>query len=201
MHCPYCQQSVAEQSAQCDSCGLDLDRLEGVLGIPPVLQAGLSDPGGVLPSKAARQVKAALVQFRERFPQIQLALLMEEAPEKVPMRTWAWWLFNRSRFSFALDKGFVNRDILLVIDPVRRQAVVTIGYGLEPFVGKRDLSDALAAGQPALAAGDWAEACGQILVALDDAFRQIIDRMSRTYGVPVPLLQPQAGVEEPAAAW
>jgi hypothetical protein len=201
MHCPYCQQSVAEQSVQCAVCGLDLERLDGLLGIPPVLQAGLTDSAGVLPAKAARQVRAALRQFRERFPQIQLALLVEEAPDKVPMRTWVWWLFNRSRFSLALDKGFVNRDILLVLDPGRRQVVVTIGYGLEPFVGKRDLADALAAGQPALAAGDWGEACGEILVALDDAFRQIIDRMSRAYGVPVPLLQPQTGEEEPAAVW
>ena len=79
--------------------------------------------------------------------------------------------------------------------------MLTIGYGLEPFVGKRDLGDALAAGQPALAAGDGAEACGQILVALDDALRQIIDRMSRTYGVPVPLPSPLEDAAEPAHTW
>ena len=89
------------------------------------------------------------------------------------------------------------RDILLTIDPARRAAALTIGYGLEPFVGKRDLADALHAGLPALATADWAEACCQILIALDDRLRQIIDRMSRTYGVPVPLLAP---AEETAAS-
>ena len=146
MHCPYCQQSVAEESAQCAACGLDLARLDGVLGFAPVLQAGLTDKAGVLIPAAARRIRRALAQFRERFPQIQLALLLQEAPAIVPLTTWAWWLFNRSQFSLALDKGFVNRDILLAIDPVSRQAALTIGYGLEPFVGKRDLGDALAAG-------------------------------------------------------
>jgi len=201
MHCPYCQQSVAEESPQCAACGLDLARLDSVLGIPPVLQAGLTDIAGWLTPRETRQVKRALSRFRDRFPQIQLALLLQKAPDIVPMRTWAWWLFNRSQFSLALDKGFVNRDILLALDPVRRQAVLTIGYGLEPFVGKRDLGDALAAGQAALAAGDGAEACGRVLVALDDALRQIIDRMSRTYGVPVPLLAPPEEAAEPANTW
>lgn len=154
MHCPYCQQSVAEPS-RCAVGGLDLARLDGLPGILPMRQAGLTDSAGVLPAQAARQEGAALRSFQERFPRIQWALLVEEAPDKVPMRTRVWWLFNRSRFSFALDKGFGNRDIQLGVDPVRRQAVVTIGYRLEPFVGKRDLADALAAGQPALAAGDW----------------------------------------------
>ena len=201
MHCPYCQQSITEDTVQCEACGLDLARLDGVLGIPPVLQAGLSDTQGALTPAATRQVKRALTQFRERFPQIQLALLIQECPDIVPMRTWAWWLFNRSRFSRALDKGFVNRDILLAIDPVQHRAALTIGYGLEPFVGKRDLAEALAAAQPALAAGDLAEACGQILVALDDGLRRIIDRMPRTYGVPVPLLTPQEDPAEPANSW
>lgn len=201
MHCPYCQQSVAEESAQCAACGLDLARLDGVLGIAPVLQAGLTDVAGVLIPAAARQIRRSLSQFRERFPQIQLALLVQEAPTVVPLTTWAWWLFNRSRFSLALDKGFVNRDILLAVDPVKRQAALTIGYGLEPFVGKRDLSDALAAGQSALAAGDWAETCGRILVALDDGLRQILDRMSRAYGVPLPLLAPPEEASEPANHW
>lgn len=201
MHCPYCQQSVAEDTAQCDSCGLDLARLDGVLGIPPVLQAGLTDKAEVLTSTAARHVRRALTQFRGRFPQIQLALLLQQAPDAVPMRTWAWWLFNRSQFSLALDKGFVNRDILVALDPIRHQAVITIGYGLEPFVGKRDLADALAAAQPALASGEWAEACGQILVGLDDGLRKIIDRMSLTYGVPAPLLAPQEEAPEYANIW
>lgn len=201
MHCPYCQQSLAEDTAQCAACGLDLARLDGVLGIPPVLQAGLSDKAGILTTAEARRVRRALTQFRERFPQIQLALLFQQAPDIVPMRTWTWWLFNRSQFSLALDKGFVNRDILLAIDPQLRRAAITIGYGLEPFVGKRDLAEALAASQPALAAGDWAEACGQILVALDDGLRQIISRMPRVYGVPVPLLAPQEDAAETANIW
>ena len=108
MHCPYCQQSLAEESAQCAACGLDLARLDGVLGIPPVLQAGLTDMAGWFTPRETRQVKRALSRFRGRFPQIQLALLLQQAPDIVPMRTWAWWLFNRSQFSLALDKGFVN---------------------------------------------------------------------------------------------
>lgn len=201
MHCPYCQQPVAEDSAQCAGCGLDLGRVDSVLGIPPVIPSGISDMAQVLSGSAARQIKRALGQFCGRFPQITVAVVLVEAPEVVPLRTWAWWLFNRGNFSAALDKGFMNRDLLLVINPVRRQAALTMGYGLEPFVAPRDLSNALTAGTAALAAGEWAEYCQQVLVALDDGLRQIIGRMSQAYGVPVPLLTASPPPAEGAAVW
>ncbi len=184
MHCPYCQQAVAEDSGQCVACGLDLGRLDGVLGIPPVISAGLSDLAGVLPARDVRQVKRSLERFGQHFPQIQVALVLAEAPSVVPLRTWAWWLFNRGGFSLALDKGSMNRDILLVLDPLNRQAALTIGYGLEPFVGRRDLAGALEAGQGSLAAGDWVGAGDRVLTTLAGALRVIIGRMSQAYGVP-----------------
>jgi uncharacterized membrane protein YgcG len=188
MQCPYCQKPVLEASVQCGDCGLDLAKLDGVLGIPPVIAAGLTDPAQVLQGKSSRQVKRALEKFAMRFPQVRVAVVIENAAAVVPLRTWAWWLFNRGHFSAALDQGFMNRDILLVLDPVRHQTALTIGYGLEPFVGTRDLAGALAAGEPALEAGDWAGACEQILVALDQALAVIVGRMPRTYGVPLPML-------------
>ncbi len=189
MHCPYCQQSLTEVSVQCGACGLDLGRLDAVLGIPPVIAAGVKDTGNVLGKAGARQVRGALGRFEARFPQVQVALVVEPGPVVVPLRTWAWWLFNRGQFSSALDKGSVNRDVMLVVDPSRRQAAMTIGYGLEPFVGPRDLAKALEAGVGALAAGEWAVACCQVLVALDEGLRGIVGRMSQTYGVPLPLLK------------
>ena len=201
MHCPYCQQSVSEDSAQCAACGLDLQRLDRVLGIPPVLSAGLTDLDGVLSTADTRRVGRALLQFRRRFPQIQMALLIGKAPQAVPLRTWMWWLFNRSRFSLALDKGFVNRDILFALDTTRKQAGLTIGYGLEPFVGKRDLSDVLQAGGMALDAGEWGGACHEILIALDQGLRQTISRMPLTYGVPLPLLSCSEDWVETGPAW
>lgn len=196
MHCPYCQQPVTEESPQCVACGLDMQRLDAVLGVPLILQAGLRDDGRVLDARATKVVKRALAQFCGRFPQVHMALLIRPAPTVVPLRTWAWWLFNRGQFSAALDKGSVNRDMLLVLDPVARRMALTVGYGLEPFVGQRDLSAALDSGRGALEAGDWAEACCQVLVALDHGLQVIIGRMPRTYGVPMPLLLDQ---EEPAA--
>jgi hypothetical protein len=166
-----------------------LVRLDAVLGIPPVIAAGIKDPGNALGKAGARQVRAALGRFEARFPQVQVALVVEPGPMVVPLRTWAWWLFNRGQFSSALDTGSVNRDVMLVVDPSRHQAAMTIGYGLEPFVGPQDLAKALEAGAVALAAGEWAVACCQILVALDEGLRGIVGRMSQTYGVPLPLLQ------------
>jgi hypothetical protein len=201
MTCPYCQQSLTEDSVQCVGCGLDLGRLDGVLGIPPVIAGGLTDVAELLSRAGARQVRRALAHFEERFPQVRVAVLLQSGPGVVPLRTWAWWLFNRGNFSAALDKGFVNRDVMLVVDPDRGQAALTIGYGLEPFVGQRDLAAALEAGQASLVAGEWAEACCQMLVALDGGLRVIVGRMSQTYGVPLPLLTETPQPAEAAAAW
>lgn len=196
MHCPYCQKPVAEESACCAACGLDLEKLDSVLGIAPIIAAGLNDRGGMLRGAESRQIKLAISQFCDRFPQIRLAVVFEETTAVVPLRTWSWWLFNRGNFSAALDIGFVNRDLLLAIDPARRQAALTIGYGLEPFVSARDLTAALDAGASALAACEWADACGQILATLDKAMVTIISRMPQTYGVPIPLLAPADGQDE-----
>lgn len=205
MFCPYCQKPVAEEASGCAECGLDLGKLDQVLGIPPVIQAGLKDQGGRLTRSGVRQIQRVMRQFSDRFPQIRLALVLEEAPGVVPLRTWVWWLFNRGSFSVALDKGFANRDILLALDPARRQAALTIGYGLEPFVGQRDLGNALEAALPALAAGDWAGSFIQILKTLDHVLETIVDRMPQTYGVPLPLLVDEtnepAEIEERTAVW
>lgn len=200
MECPYCQNPVLEASVQCPDCGLDLGKLDTVLGMAPVIGAGLTDPAQRLGGRDVRLVKRVLAEFCARFPQTQVAVVIEAAPAVVPLRTWAWWLFNRSHFSAALDQGFVNRDLLLVMDPARHQAALTIGYGLEPFVGVGDLEQALAAGNPALKAGGWAEACAQILSFLDRALEAIVTRMPQTYGVPLPLLAGAAAAGETAAA-
>lgn len=201
MHCPYCQQSVEEESAECRDCGLRMDRLDGVLGLPPVLTAGLTDRVGVLSHASERTLRRAIRQFEERFPQIRLAVLLDHGPVVIPLRTWAWWLFNRARVSAALDKGYVNRDILLVIDPHRHQAALTIGYGLEPFVGPRELSRILDPAVSILATGMWQEGCSVIIGLLEANLKEIVQRIPTTYGVawpepPAPLSSAQA-----AAPW
>lgn len=200
MHCPYCHRPVAEEAGQCAACGLDLVQLDRVLGIPPVIPAGLTDAAGVLGRKGARQVNRAMARFCQRFPQIQMALVVQETPVVVPLRTWAWWLFNRGHFSAALHKGFMNRDLLLALDPGRRQLALTMGYGMEPFVGTRDLVAALEAGEAALAEGQWADACRQTLVALDHRLQIIVGRMPRTYGVPMAMAM-DTGEPAELASW
>ncbi len=206
MHCPYCQNPVEEESTGCMACGLDLGKLDQVLGIPPALGAGLRDEGQMLKRSDARQVRKVIAQFCHRFPQIRLALVLEETSAVLPLRTWAWWLFNRANFSVALDKGFANRDILLVLDPRRCQAALTIGYGLEPFVGQRDLAAALEVAQSALRARDWGEASIQILKTLDHILETIVGRVPQIYGVPWPSLPMEnehgdPDTEEAAAVW
>ncbi len=188
MHCPFCQQPVTEESAQCLSCGLDLGKLDAVLGIAPVIGAGVTDTANLLTRRGLRQIEKALGQFRDRFPQIQVAVVFQESPAAVPLRTWCWWLFNRGNFSAALNQGCVNRDFLLAIDPVRRRSALTIGYGLEPFVSARDLTRALEAGQAALEAEAWTECVEAVLTTLGQSLQVIVSRMPRTYGIPAPLL-------------
>lgn len=186
MRCPYCQAGLAETQSQCSGCGLSLSAIDALLGAPPALRVGLSDGAGLLGRRDRRRVAREIREFPNTLPQTRLSVAtFPRAPDQVPLGAYAFWLFNRSDIVRKLDKGGRNHDILIALDARTRNAAITIGYGLEPFVGKHHLQSVLASGHGHLVADLYGAALVTIIDKLRDTLKKISAGIPAAFALPV----------------
>ena len=183
MLCPYCQKPLAEDAAACGVCGLSLARADAYFGTPPRLSPDVTDPAGLLTASARQRIIGALDRFHRRFPQCRLGVALLSMPDEMPGATRAFWLFNRGAGDGGLNTGSANRRLFLLIDPDAGEATLTIGYGLEPFIGPQHLEAVLTTAADALARAEWATAVETAAHQLESLMRRIIAGLPRTFGL------------------
>lgn len=145
-----------------------------MLGAVPRLVSGLSDDAGLMSRRDSRRIHRELRETHVRFRQVEVSVVtLDGIPAGVNLPTYTFWLFNRSDVVRKLDTDGRNYDILLTIDAAGRNAAMTVGYGLEPLVGKRHLRQILDAGQAHLAADAYAAGVLMILEKLRETLREI----------------------------
>jgi uncharacterized membrane protein YgcG len=166
MRCPYCRSPLAETSPECPSCRLTLDRAIRLLGPPPPLDPGVTDRAGALPRGDAKRLTREITRLRRTFPQTDLHVLLHDFPEEHPLELHVFWLFNGSRPTAGERQGGDHHGILLALDPGRGRAALTVGYGLEPFLGDEALDHLLERAEPAWSNGDWTRGILEVLDGL-----------------------------------
>lgn len=191
MTCPYCQSPVREDSPACPRCGLTMEKASAFFGTPPRLQPGVSDNAGVLSGAEARRLKRAIASFERKFPQAGFTAAFMALPRDTPGPAYTMWVFNRCHPGSGKTPGGGNRHVLLLVDTAGGGAWMTLGYGLEPFVGARHLQQCLDAARPHLAAGRWAEGAATAVAELDALLREIHTSLPRIFGL-TPELIPSA---------
>ena len=140
MKCPYCHAHAHEELARCPECGFALQQVRELFGVAPNLAAGVHDLQAVFTARQIRTLKGRLAEFRRKFPQSSFSVVTADHPSpSLPLAVFAFWLFNMSGLCRNLDKGGDNHDLLLVIEANLGLACLTIGYGLEPFIGQEHL--------------------------------------------------------------
>jgi hypothetical protein len=142
MRCPACKQPITETTDAC-ACGFSLPALDQFLGMVPVLGHGLNDLTATLSRGEGRGINRRMDELERRFPQLQFAVVLCSPPSPVPLNLYAFWLFNKSGLTSAVERGGKNRLVLLAIDPDDERLVTMIGYGLEPFIAEHRLTNAL----------------------------------------------------------
>lgn len=205
MQCPYCQSPLLEDSPACPRCGLTLEKAGAFFGTAPRLIRGVSDSAGVLAAADVRKIKRAIVQFERRFPQTGFTVAFMELPADSPGATYAYWVFNRSNPAGELNQGCENRHLFLLVDTAGGGAWMTVGYGLEPFIGERHLQQCLERTRTPFAAGEYASGVIALLGEAESVFREVIGTLPRAFGLNQNESAPQAQSEEAepetAAAW
>jgi uncharacterized membrane protein YgcG len=65
------------------------------------------------------------------------------------------------------QKAGENRTILLALDPALGRSALTVGYGLEPFLGDEALDHLLELAEPAWRNGEWTRGILEVIEGLD----------------------------------
>ncbi len=134
---------MSEGEGYCFACGFALGFLDIEFGARSAVMERLADAAGVLTRKERHGIEVKLDRFEEQFPQLFISVYIGEAPAQAGIGEFAFWLLNRAAIS-EVDLSRPNdRGILLVIDPVRRKALLEAGYFIETILRREDLAGVL----------------------------------------------------------
>jgi uncharacterized membrane protein YgcG len=128
-------------------------------------------------------VRDLLRLFHRKFPQSLFSAFVVRRLDAATISEYVFWLANRARFSSASANGGRNFDILLGIDLEARTAALQVGYGLENYLGERDLERALARGTAAFSQGDMCGGIRECVEFMTERMREIAVEIE-TYGLP-----------------
>ncbi len=197
MHCPYCHVPLTEEMPACPRCGVNMDKASAFFGEPPQLQPDVTDPAGKLRPAEARALRRRIAEFCRRFPQAGFTAVFMDLNRDMPGAAYAWWIFNRCQPGGESRPGSSNRRLLLLVDTAGRQAWLTQGYGLEPFVSEAQLRQCLDQALPHFAREEWTAGVEALLQEVESVLRAVLAGLPRVFG----LLDPSVVLNpEPAAA-
>jgi len=184
IQCPYCRTPLTETTPACPKCSLDLDRASAVMGPVPRLSAlGITDFTETLKPRDEKRLHRTIREFHLRFPQSRVAVVFSRFDSKFPLAAHLFWLFNTAPVSGESCKRGDNRDLLIGIDPDRRLAGLTVGYGLEPFLDQDALDRALELARPHLEKDDFPAAVLTILNALSRLMEEVCRELGDLLGL------------------
>jgi uncharacterized membrane protein YgcG len=158
MNCPHCSSLITSAQPVCPQCGFSAAAIRGYLGSDWVRLARITDNAQLLSLKHTRHLETVLDDFERRFPQCFMAAYVGALPDNLTLPDLGFWLINHGAFHTHQISRRNDFGIVLIIDPVRRQAGFTLGYGLESVLKETVLTQALQKLQPLLLKGAFASA-------------------------------------------
>ncbi len=152
-------------------------------GIAPALAGPIADTTGVMGALAHRRAAHVIAEVERRFPQVNVAVVLMEVPQQAPLVPYAFWIFNRGSLSSAVEKGGMNRLVMLLIDTNSDRAIVMVGYGLEPFIQEIHLQSCLQALEQPLRRKRYAPAIESFTRELDRQLVELWRLMPKQFGL------------------
>lgn len=186
MECPRCSADSPRSTPRCSHCGLDLESLALSLGSNLVQLESLTDAAHCLRVREREALLHELETFHQTFPQVFLAVYLGVLPGSPTPSEIAFWLLNHAAFHPADPSRLNERAALLIIDPVAKNAGITVGYGLEPFLTPSKLEQCLRKVRTPLWHGEYAAAISMAISLLAKQLRKSARRSSREAEFPPP---------------
>lgn len=127
----------------------------------------VADTTGLLQRSDVTRLTKRIKRIKRRFPQLILQIVMHGFQPKYPFSMHAFWLFNAGNFAGNSRRGKDNHSLMIVVDPGRGEAAITLGYALEPLVPREGLDQLLAHAETAWRQARWADGLEELLEGLD----------------------------------
>lgn len=138
-----------------------------MVGALPRLTPMVADTTGLLPLSDDAKLKKRIIRIQRRFPQLVLQVVIHAFPTEHPFAMHVFWMFNAGNFAGDIRRGKDNHALLVALDPVRGEAAIIPGYGLENFLKTETLDHLLELAAPAWQSTRWADGLLGMLDGLD----------------------------------
>ena len=147
----------------------------------PVIERPVVDLASALPASKVPALEQRVIELRERTG-VQLALLLVPSTAPEPIEDYAQRVFEQ------WGGGAAGRDdgALFVLALQDRKSRLHLGYGLEPVLSDAQSLMILNALRPALREADYAQACEQLILAVDAKVQHLTPGSPRL-AAPAPL--------------
>lgn len=144
-----------------------MDQADELFGAEEVVLTKLTDAAGVLRMKNREPVRKLIEKFESRFPQLFFSVYLGAFQDLQSLRQFGFWLLNRAAYQDVdLDRPNEN-GILLVVDVNAKNAGLTFGYALMPYLDEDSTFAALAAAHPDFLEGDYAAAIRTVMKKIE----------------------------------
>lgn len=138
-----------------------------VFGADDVSLDKFTDAAGIIRMKEREPMRKILERFEARFPQLFVSIYLGAFEELESLRQFGFWMLNRAAYvDVDLERPNEN-GILIVVDVNAKNAGITFGYALLPYLDEDSAFAALAAGHPSFLQGHYLEAIATVIQKLE----------------------------------
>jgi len=157
MRCPLCFQTIHDAAESCPHCGIAIDSISELYSDRARSIDILNDEAGMLRVGDRVKVKRWIDKFHLEFPQCFLSVSLVALNDAQDIRSYGVWALSDQPI-----KGAESKDsafgVMLVIDVKKKEAVITYGYQLEPYMSEKRCFDAISCAHPFLLDGQYVKA-------------------------------------------
>jgi hypothetical protein len=170
--CPGCHRSLPGPVEQCPHCGYNAwTCVDHFRYDPPPLDRYI-DIENKLRNEDRAKLDRLIETLESDLPQVRVHLCLVKLLPGTDVRECGFWMLNASVPRDEEEAEHRPWGILLLLDTQACAVSLTVGYGLDPFLGNDTLRGCLDQGRKEFAEGSYAAALGRVLSSLHGALRE-----------------------------
>ncbi len=172
MNCPHCSAAISSGQGACLACGFSATAIRAYLGSDWVRLERITDVSNRLNLRDTRHIEVVLDEFEHRFPQCFMAAYVGVLPETLTLRDLGFWLINHGAFHTHQLTRRNDFAIVMLVDPLREEVALTVGYALEQILTEPVLTKILGEVRSTLKRGQIVHSIEQACARIDRELRR-----------------------------
>jgi len=154
-----------------------------MFGVTPILALGVMDRARVLTKAQVEAADVIVQRITEQFPQVHISALINRLEERIPIKPYLFWVFNRCGVFPEFEKAENSYHVLLHLDAGANRASMMLGYGLERIITEEAIEDILRNSQNLFQSGKGGAALKKILLSLESELQTQWNLYPEKFGI------------------